>query len=359
MEAAHAVRRPPRRGPAARRTSSGARSSTTSGRRSRCSFSRSSTPLGVAWLRIASAALVFAPWRRPWRTLAALDCDGRRLVVALGRRARRDERVLLRRDRPAAAGDRRGDRVPAGDRARGARRADAAERAALVARGRAASTCSRDVQLAGEPARLRVRVRERGAVRAYIVLAHRVARHGAVGGIDGLAAAMLVALVVVTPLGARRSRPALRDPVALAAGIGVGVSSSVIPYVSTSSRWRGCRARRTRCSSRCCRRPRRWSDRRARASSRPPSTSPGSRSSSAASPPTATRPDPADPVLPSVHGARTWPAALPVDDHALDRSGEHGTVLLLRNPPPPWTVLTFVAATCTALVASAARKPKV
>ena len=35
---------------------------------------------------------------------------------------------------------------------------------------------------------------------AYIVLAHRAARHGAVGGIDGLAGAMLVAAVVVTPL---------------------------------------------------------------------------------------------------------------------------------------------------------------
>ena len=28
-------------------------------------------PLGVAWLRIASAALVFALWRRPWRALGA------------------------------------------------------------------------------------------------------------------------------------------------------------------------------------------------------------------------------------------------------------------------------------------------
>ncbi len=26
--------------------------------------------LGVAWLRIASAALVFALWRRPWRAFA-------------------------------------------------------------------------------------------------------------------------------------------------------------------------------------------------------------------------------------------------------------------------------------------------
>ena len=32
--------------------------------------------LGVAWLRIASAALIFAIWRRPWRTLAALDRKG-------------------------------------------------------------------------------------------------------------------------------------------------------------------------------------------------------------------------------------------------------------------------------------------
>src|SRR5688572_33096086 len=41
-------------------------------------------PLGVAWLRIASAALVFALWRRPWRALRALDLSGRRLVVAMG-----------------------------------------------------------------------------------------------------------------------------------------------------------------------------------------------------------------------------------------------------------------------------------
>ena len=27
--------------------------------------------LGVAWLRIASAAVVFALWRRPWRAFAA------------------------------------------------------------------------------------------------------------------------------------------------------------------------------------------------------------------------------------------------------------------------------------------------
>ena len=41
-------------------------------------------PPGVAWLRIASAAAVFAAWRKPWRAFAALDQDGRRLVAAMG-----------------------------------------------------------------------------------------------------------------------------------------------------------------------------------------------------------------------------------------------------------------------------------
>ncbi|MCW2913362.1 MAG: hypothetical protein JWN52_1430 [Actinomycetia bacterium] len=41
-------------------------------------------PLGVAGLRIWSAALVFALWRRPWRTFAHLDAAGRRTVVTWG-----------------------------------------------------------------------------------------------------------------------------------------------------------------------------------------------------------------------------------------------------------------------------------
>ncbi len=44
--------------------------------------------LGVAWLRIASAALIFAVWRRPWRAFARLDGEGRRLLVAWGASSR-------------------------------------------------------------------------------------------------------------------------------------------------------------------------------------------------------------------------------------------------------------------------------
>src|ERR1700687_2224462 len=40
--------------------------------------------LGVAWLRIASAAVVSAVRRRPWRKFLALDRSGKSLIIALG-----------------------------------------------------------------------------------------------------------------------------------------------------------------------------------------------------------------------------------------------------------------------------------
>jgi inner membrane transporter RhtA len=88
-----------------------------------------------------------------------------------------------------------------------------------------------DVQLAAEPLGLVFAFANAALFALYIVVAHRVAERGALGGIDGLAAGMLVALVVATPLGAWEAVPALVDPVVLLAGIGVGVTSSVIPYV--------------------------------------------------------------------------------------------------------------------------------
>jgi len=40
--------------------------------------------LGVAWLRIASAAAVFAVWRRPWRLWTELTASQRWVLVGLG-----------------------------------------------------------------------------------------------------------------------------------------------------------------------------------------------------------------------------------------------------------------------------------
>ena len=41
-------------------------------------------PLGVAWLRIASAGAIFAAWRRPWLALGDCRADVWRLVVSFG-----------------------------------------------------------------------------------------------------------------------------------------------------------------------------------------------------------------------------------------------------------------------------------
>jgi inner membrane transporter RhtA len=89
-----------------------------------------------------------------------------------------------------------------------------------------------DVHLAGEPLGFLFAVANAGLFALYIVLAHRVAMHDALEGIDGLALAMLVAAVAITPAGLPSAWPALGDPIAWLAGAGVGISSSVIPYVA-------------------------------------------------------------------------------------------------------------------------------
>ena len=40
--------------------------------------------LGVAWMRIASAAAIFAPWTKPWRTIREADPRTRFLLIGLG-----------------------------------------------------------------------------------------------------------------------------------------------------------------------------------------------------------------------------------------------------------------------------------
>ncbi|MGH3036427.1 MAG: EamA family transporter, partial [Gaiellaceae bacterium] len=186
-------------------------------------------PLGVAWLRIASAALVFAVWRRPWRAFAALDGSGRRLLVGMGA-------VLAVMNVCFYVSI---DRLPLGTvaaiefvpvialAALGARTTRNGAALVLAVGGVYLLT---DVQLAAEPVGLAFAFANAALFALYIVLAHRVAQHGGMSGIDGLAAAMLVAWVVATPLGGWAALPALVDPVALAAGIGVGITSSVIPY---------------------------------------------------------------------------------------------------------------------------------
>jgi inner membrane transporter RhtA len=183
-------------------------------------------PLGVAWLRIVSAAIVFAAWRRPWRALPALD---RRAVAAWGA-------VLAAMN---ACFYEAIDRLPLSTvaaieflpvvalAALGARTRRNALALALAAPGVYVIT---GVHLAGAPLGVALAFANAILFAAYIVLAHRVA--SAAGGLDGLGLAMAVAALAVTPLSLSAALPALSDPVALAAGVGVGISSSVIPYVA-------------------------------------------------------------------------------------------------------------------------------
>jgi inner membrane transporter RhtA len=187
--------------------------------------------LGVAWLRIASAALVFALWRRPWRAFANLDGRGKLLLAEWG--------VVLAVMNACFYGAI--DRLPLGTVA-------AIEFLPVIALAAAGARSQRNVvalsmavagvyvltgvHLAGEPAGIALAFANAVLFALYIVLAHRVSRYGAIAGIDGLAASMLIAAVAITPIGGRQVVPALGDPVALVAGAGVGICSSVIPYVS-------------------------------------------------------------------------------------------------------------------------------
>lgn len=63
----------------------------------------------------------------------------------------------------------------------------------------------------------------------YITQGHRIAEQP--DRLDRLAAAMVCAFVMATPLTMTEATPAFANPVLLIAGVGVGVCSSVIPYV--------------------------------------------------------------------------------------------------------------------------------
>jgi inner membrane transporter RhtA len=186
--------------------------------------------LGVAWLRIASAALVFAVWRRPWRAFLALDRQGRRLIVALGAVfAVMNACFYISIDRlplaTVAAIEFIGPIVLAVVGARIGRNY------AAVAAAVAGVYLLTHVRFEGESVGIAFAFANAVLFTAYIVLAHRVSRHASISGVDGLAAAMLFAFVFVSPIGLGEAARALTDPVALGAGVGVGISSSVIPYV--------------------------------------------------------------------------------------------------------------------------------
>ncbi len=89
-----------------------------------------------------------------------------------------------------------------------------------------------EVQVTGQVAGLAFSFANCALFALYIVLGHRIAADGGGTGIDRLATAMLIAVVAITPAGITAAAVAFTRPLLLGAGCGVGVCSSVIPYVT-------------------------------------------------------------------------------------------------------------------------------
>ena len=206
-------------------------------------------PLGVAWLRIVSAAVVFAVWRRPWRLLPCLGREQRWLIVALGVVLGAMNSVFYK----AIA------RIPLGTvgaieflgpialAAAGMR---TRRNLAALGLGVAGVAVLTDVRIAGAPLAYVFAFGNCALFVVYVVLGHRVANSPVLerdsrarrppsrdlaptaaqaASIDfGLA--MLVAMVAALPLGFGDALPAWSHPALLGAAVGVGVCSSVIPY---------------------------------------------------------------------------------------------------------------------------------
>ena len=207
--------------------------------------------LGVMWLRVAGAAVVFAVWRRPWRLAGRLDRRQRATLLALGivLAAMNTLFYLAIARLPLAtvgAIEFLGTVVLAALGARSRRNIAAL---VLTVAGVAGLTA---VQVAARPLGIALAFGNCAGFMLYVVLGHRVANtttpnttetgtaHTHTAGadtaapnmaIDQLGAAMLIAAVAATPAGFGAALPVFAHPAWLAWGLGVGVCSSVIPYV--------------------------------------------------------------------------------------------------------------------------------
>ncbi len=186
--------------------------------------------LGVAWLRIASAAVIFAVWRRPRRLFLSTTQAQRQTFIALGIvLGLMNASFYLAISRlplgTVGAIEFLGQIILAliGIRTR---RNYLALGLAIVGVG-----LLTEIQLSGQPLGFVFAFANCALFMLYIVLGHRIAQDGGNEGIDRLGAAMLIAFVVISPIGFAEAVSAFTNPQLLLAGIGVGICSSVIPYI--------------------------------------------------------------------------------------------------------------------------------
>jgi inner membrane transporter RhtA len=197
-------------------------------------------PAGVAWLRLVGAAVVLLAWRRPglrrrdrsgrvspspWRGRRLLLASAYGLVTAAMNTAFYEAIARLPLGTAVAvefAG-------PVAVAALGSR--TTRDRAALLL-ATVGVVLIADVRLAGSPLGVTLALAAAALWAGYIVLGTRVARAGAAPGdaVDDMAVGFAVAAVLTSPL-ALTVTTAFGDPTLLLLGAGVGVASSVVPYV--------------------------------------------------------------------------------------------------------------------------------
>jgi inner membrane transporter RhtA len=186
--------------------------------------------LGVAWMRVASAAAIFAPWTRPWRTIKQADPRTRFLLIGLGAcLAIMNTSFYLALDRlPMSLVAAMEFVGTIGVALYGLRTARNFTALALAVLG---VFLLIDVKWSTDPLGLFWASLNGALFVGYIVLGHKISEGGASGGVERLGAAMAMAFFFIMPIGFVQAAEAFSMPVLVLAGVAVGVCSSVIPYV--------------------------------------------------------------------------------------------------------------------------------
>lgn len=186
--------------------------------------------LGVAWFRIAAAALVFAPLTKPWRTIRDVDPAARLLLLGLGAcLAVMNTSFYLALDKlPMSLVAAMEFVGTIGVALFGLRTRRNLLALILTVIGVLVLI---DVKWLSNPAGLFWATLNAVLFVVYIILGHKASESGASGGVRRLGAAMAIAFIIIVPVGSMEACHAFGRPLLVLAGIGVGVCSSVIPYV--------------------------------------------------------------------------------------------------------------------------------